>query len=56
MAGMSYQNFGPPSGLALHVEAGSYGVCRKGDLRGPTTDRIPAWCEPDSGPHGVWQP
>lgn len=59
MANMSYQTYTGPgvdATVRLGVEDGSFWVARKGDIRGPTKDHIPSWCEPDSGPDGLWQP
>ena len=38
------------------VAEGTRWVVVLGDLRGPSTTRIPAWCKPWEGPEGVWQP
>ena len=43
-------------GVSVHVEEGSYWLARKGTVGGPSRDRIPPWCEKDSGPWGLWQP
>lgn len=59
MANMPYQNVhtgGSEATVKLGVEDGSFWLARKGDIRGPTKDHIPSWCEPDSGPGGLWQP
>lgn len=45
-----------PERLEIGVEDGSFWFVRKGTAQGPKYDKIPSWCQKDSGPWGLWQP